>query len=97
LSKNDVPNNETQLAKKFFQNSFQLFDSFKIFEFFIGEFPNEFFDTQSLNFSRIVNFLKNASSRVLKKPNLNSIIQFYSKLKLSKTQTFNNITSFWRR
>jgi len=52
-----------------------LCDLMKILEFLIQSLPEEFFNINSLNYSRLCNFLKNLSSRILFKPYLSQLLK----------------------
>lgn len=59
--------NAEVVIKKLMNNFLFMNDLMKIFEFLLTSYPNEFFDINSINFSRFSNFLKNLSSRILDK------------------------------
>lgn len=56
----------------------------KIFEFLLAAYPNEFFDIETLNYSRFSNFLKNLSARIIEKNYLDQFIKIHEKSKNSK-------------
>ncbi len=60
-----------------------LCDLMKIFEFLLTAYPDEFFDQNSLNYSRFVNFLKNLSSRIIEKTYINQITKIFEIEKIS--------------
>ena len=50
----------------------------KIYEFLILIYPNEFLDTNKLNYINFINVLKNISSRVINKPYIDHIVKLIS-------------------
>ena len=50
----------------------------KIYEFLILIYPNEFLDTNKLNYINFINVLKNISSRVINKPYIDHVIKLIS-------------------
>ena len=75
---------KTTLLRKLTFTYILLCDLMKIMEFLIQSFPNEFFNTNSLNYSRLCNFLKNLSSRILFKPYLTQLLKL---LEITKPST----------
>jgi hypothetical protein len=70
-----------QICKKLMTTYTILCDLMKIFEFLLTAYPNEFFDSKTLNYSRFVNFLKNLSSRILDKVYLEQLLKIFQVIK----------------
>lgn len=86
LSNADPYENSVSLFKKLMFNYSIFCDLMRILEFLLSAYPNEFFDTQTINFSRISNFLKNLSSRILDKGYLDNLISLIEKFKHGKSK-----------
>jgi hypothetical protein len=52
----------------------------KILEFLLAAYPNEFFDKNTINFSRFSNFLKNLSSRILDKVYIENLVKNFKEI-----------------
>jgi len=70
--------------KKFNINYNLLCDLMKIYEFLLIAYPREFFDTKSINFSRLSNFLKNLSSRILENFYFDKLLKILEKMNQRK-------------
>lgn len=84
-SGSDIYHNAVSNFKKCMFNYSIFCELMKILEFLLSAYPNEFFDIQTINFSRISNFLKNLSSRVLDKSYIEKLIQSVEKIKPGKS------------
>jgi hypothetical protein len=64
----------------------------KIFEFLLSSYPKEFFDVNSLSFSRFSNFLKNLSARILEKSYITKFFKLVEIQRPGKSiETFNSL------
>jgi hypothetical protein len=66
----------------FFYN--MMCDLMKIFEFLFTTNPDQFFNINSLNYSRFSNLLKNISSRIIEKHYLQRLLTILKKEKIGR-------------
>jgi hypothetical protein len=80
------------MIKKLVSSYAFLCDLMKIFEFLLSSYPKEFFDVNSLSFSRFSNFLKNLSSRILDKNYVSKFFKLIEIVRPGKSiETFNTL------
>lgn len=70
---------KSSLVKRMAQIYNHLADLMKIFEFLLSAYPNEFFDQNTINCSRFINFLKNVSTRLIAPQYLKNLLEIFSK------------------
>jgi hypothetical protein len=76
--------NKSSLIKRLMFSYNMMCDLMKIFEFLLTAYPDEFFNLNSLNYSRFSNFLKNLSSRIIENHYLQQLLTIFEKEKISK-------------